>query len=66
MCLDHPCDGDHGCEQLCIKDNSAEKFHCQCKSPEYKLDANGKDCIEGNLSQELTIISIIIIQYDSN
>ena len=43
----HPCDRDHGCKQNCVKDNSAKKFHCTCKQPEFKLAANGKDCEAG-------------------
>ena len=64
LCLVHPCDRDHGCQHRCIKDDSAEKFHCQCKSSEYKLGANGKDCIIGNLCPRLKINSLLFIHYD--
>ena len=60
LCLVHPCDRDHGCQQQCIKDDSAEKFHCECKSPEYTLAADKKNCIEGNLHQVLTINCILV------
>ena len=66
MCLVDPCDGHHGCQEKCVKDDTPEMFHCECKSPEFKLATNGKDCIEGNLFQGLTITSILIIHYNSN
>ena len=51
LCLVHPCDRNHGCEQKCIQDNTAKKFHCECKSPEFKLAGNGKNCTEGKFCQ---------------